>query len=124
MEKPIPQDILEDLKSMSNRYIVSLQSYVIPKSVLDLYIEYLDSNIMEDTKKTCQQLTEDIFAASRENGYRLAVLDFQEILLESKATQNVWMNPQELFSHLADSIAHATDARSLNNFTPEKEYQK
>ena len=38
----IPMDILEDLKQMANNYIVCNQSYVIPKSVLDMYIEYLD----------------------------------------------------------------------------------
>lgn len=40
--QPIPTDILEDLKQMSNNYIVCNQSYVIPKSVLDMYIEYLE----------------------------------------------------------------------------------
>lgn len=69
-----------------------------------------------------KDLQESLAASNRETGYRLAVLDVQEILLSAKGV--VWMNPQALFSHLADTIAHATEARSLNNFTPEKEYQK
>jgi hypothetical protein len=68
------------------------------------------------------ELIKEVYAASRENGYRLAVLDFQEMLLEAKGM--MWMNPQELFSHVADRLSEATEARSLNNFTPEKEYEK
>lgn len=43
-EKIKSQGILDDLKDMSNKYIVCNSSYVIPKSVIDLYIEYLESN--------------------------------------------------------------------------------
>lgn len=57
----------------------------------------------------------------RETGYRLAVLDFQEILLDCKKRD--WFNPQELYNHLADRITEATNARELNKFTPEKEYR-
>ena len=39
---PSMNEVIEDLKSMSNNYIVCLQSYVIPKSVLDMYIEHLE----------------------------------------------------------------------------------
>lgn len=35
-------EVIEDLKSMSNNYLVCNQSYVIPKSVLDMYIEHLE----------------------------------------------------------------------------------
>jgi hypothetical protein len=63
----------------------------------------------------------EIDTALREQGYRLAVLDFQEMLLESKKRD--WYNPQELYNHLADRISEATGARELNNFTPEKEYR-
>ncbi len=65
-------------------------------------------------------LESELNAAHRQNGYLLAVLDIQEILLEAKNMH--WMNPDELFSHLANQIDHATKARELNNFTPEKEY--
>lgn len=37
-------EVIEDLKKMSNNYLVCNQSYVVPKSVLDLYIEHLESN--------------------------------------------------------------------------------
>lgn len=36
-------NIIEDLKDISNKYMVCNQSYVIPKSVLDIYIDYLDN---------------------------------------------------------------------------------
>jgi hypothetical protein len=38
-------DVIEDLKGMSNNYMVCLQSYVIPKSVLDMYIEHLEARV-------------------------------------------------------------------------------
>ena len=40
----VPVDVIDDLKQMSNNYMVVNGSYVIPKSVLDLYVEYLDGN--------------------------------------------------------------------------------
>lgn len=36
-------EIIEDLKGMSNRYMVCLESYIIPKSVLDMYIDHLEN---------------------------------------------------------------------------------
>jgi len=39
---PNMNEVIEDLKSMSNNYLVCNQSYVIPKSVLDMYIEHLE----------------------------------------------------------------------------------
>ena len=39
---PNINEVIEDLKSMSNNYLVCNQSYVIPKSVLDMYIEHLE----------------------------------------------------------------------------------
>jgi hypothetical protein len=36
-------EIIEDLRGMSNNYLVCNQSYVIPKSVIDMYIEYLEN---------------------------------------------------------------------------------
>jgi|GEM_PF-3844157 len=39
---PNMNEIIDDLKSMSNNYLVCNQSYVIPKSVLDMYIEHLE----------------------------------------------------------------------------------
>ena len=36
-------EVIDNLKNMANNYIVCLQSYVIPKSVLDLYIEHLEN---------------------------------------------------------------------------------
>ena len=38
---PSMDEVIDDLKSMSNNYLVCLESYVIPKSVLDMYIEHL-----------------------------------------------------------------------------------
>lgn len=40
----VPIDVIDDLRNMSNNYQVVSQCYVIPKSVLDIYIEYLESN--------------------------------------------------------------------------------
>lgn len=40
----VPMDVIDDLKDMSNKYMVVNGSYFIPKSVLDLYIEYLEIN--------------------------------------------------------------------------------
>jgi hypothetical protein len=37
----VPTDIIGDLKSMSNNYIVLNGQYVISKNVLDLFIEHL-----------------------------------------------------------------------------------
>lgn len=39
---PNMNEVIDDLKSMSNNYLVCNQSYVIPKSVLDMYIEHLE----------------------------------------------------------------------------------
>jgi len=39
----VPIDVIEDLKSMSNNYQVISECYVIPKSVIDIFIEYLES---------------------------------------------------------------------------------
>jgi len=39
----VPNDVIEDMKSMSNNYQVINTCYVIPKRVLDIFIEYLES---------------------------------------------------------------------------------
>lgn len=39
-------DIIDGLKMMSNNYIVYDSNYVIPKSVLDMYIEYIENSLI------------------------------------------------------------------------------
>lgn len=42
---PTVTEVVDDLKDISNKYIVCLQSCIIPKSVLDMYIEHLESRL-------------------------------------------------------------------------------